>query len=216
MPESVSDGKKDLESWDLFTRQRRNLLVTSAVLFLVTYHEIEPIKDFKFIGFAFNFAKPINAPVILFVAAFYFLLRYYQFARGTWREYIDPALKGITHSLRVKFAAGQFKSELEKEGHTPIGGFRRNLNSPIEKYYVVIEGVINPEGDESKQATANRKITLTKWDRFCIEAHGWWRLFLHTPSATEFFLPFAVAAASILYYLAKNVSWLDLLIWIGL
>ena len=215
-------GKEDLKSWEFFTRQRRNLLITSVVLWFVTYHGIQPNKVLNFFGFTINFEEPINAPLILFVMVFYFLLRYYQFASGHWYKHVAPTLRDITEHLAIQFALKDWDAQVIADGNKPAkdGSGKISQKNPIglgrepvpgkgilskeisviePPYRIWVKGDIHPEGIDLHLTSAEKCIELLKPEEYCVRFYRWVILSWKTPSVTEFFFPPLVAYGALLY-----------------
>jgi hypothetical protein len=64
---------------EAFIRQRRNLLVTSTIVFLINFAGIEIGKQITLFGTKFTINNPIVIYISIWIILFYFLIRYIQY-----------------------------------------------------------------------------------------------------------------------------------------
>ena len=64
---------------EAFIRQRRNLLLTSAIVFLINFAAIEIDKQIIFFGTKLTINNPIVIYISIWIILFYFLIRYIQY-----------------------------------------------------------------------------------------------------------------------------------------
>ncbi|QDQ28343.1 hypothetical protein FNU76_19405 [Chitinimonas arctica] len=60
-------------------RQRRNLITTSILLWMMKFGEITALKKYNAVGFDFEFQNPAVLFTAIWIAFFYFLFRYFQY-----------------------------------------------------------------------------------------------------------------------------------------
>ena len=77
-----------------FIRQRRNLLITSIIVFLISFAGIEIDNNLVLFGTKFKINDPLIIYISIWIMLFYFLLRYFQYyieLDEEYREYNFPS-----------------------------------------------------------------------------------------------------------------------------
>ena len=91
---------------EAFIRQRRNLLVTSLIVFLISYSGIELSNQVIIFGTKFNIQNPLVIYFTIWMMLFYFLLRYIQYFNELNSEdsfYYQPFSKNDKESYFTLF-----------------------------------------------------------------------------------------------------------------
>jgi hypothetical protein len=88
-----------------FNRQRRNLIITSIILYIIEFAEPQ-LTQLSILGNVFVIGNPQFIVVLLWVALGYFLLRYWQYFNGlndvSIRQYFKTQLQSYASSRAAK------------------------------------------------------------------------------------------------------------------
>ena len=200
--------EQDNRAFDLLTRQRRNLLGSSLLLFFAKYYGLGYSK-LNLFGQEFDFKTPVEVANLLFPVVLYFSLRYYQFLRSLHGSYIISTLNGLSDDLLSKLALKTFIKLKKRDGlivnqgpewdeATETGIIR---NAP--PYEVRVRGYVSTKENPNNHRSLEDKIKLNKWDEFRVSFCRWRRLIVNTPMFTEFILPLIVSALAVLFHILK-------------
>ncbi|MBA1147390.1 hypothetical protein H0Z60_10015 [Ectothiorhodospiraceae bacterium WFHF3C12] len=178
-----------------FERQRRNLIAICVVIVFYDHAQIE-VSGISFLGAQIGIGHPQAIVHALWVAWFYFSVRYYQYFKAARAD----ELWQTTRMAFDRFARRTILQHLssggvEWRGAPSVGDFQRRgllrVGVTLPKYHPS-EGKLD-EGQD---------IEIPLW-RFAGPAlASLWYLTVHTPLATDVILPFILAVLAPLFWLS--------------
>lgn len=189
-----------------FVRQRRNLMIGSLVLLFseVTQLQIDKLSVF---GTELTIGKPQAITNALWVAVFYWLIRYYQYARQTYPGAIKSAMNSRVRETAKASASNQIKIERKHSQKrnkalpqikTPVANIRAHypncllLNVSYEFEVQNGEAIVPAE-------TVNVEIKGIRL--FVIKVKALLHTALHTTVLTEVVLPYIIFTLPLAYAL---------------
>ena len=199
------------QQYEAFVRQRRNLIIVSLVILFSEAIELKVEKVSAF-GNEVLIGQPQTVTTALWVAAMYWLIRFYQYSRATHKG----SLKNIIQSYIEKYEViwPVIQRRLKKDDATlvePIGGIEGipkiecTMLGNIQYRHNYLEADIslvkttNNEFASVTQRLGNRTVRVDGADLFWLHLRAWIYLILHTTLFTELVLPYLVFTLPILY-----------------
>lgn len=180
------------EFLDLFNRQRRNLLVTSLLLFFAKSYGLQ-YPEMNILGNKFEFETPLDVSFLLLIFLIYFLLRYYQFFRDIGDKGFYKEFEVRSRKLGAERAEKVFKAKYKNDFNKKIS---KSKLYDLKSWAAVVE-----YKTEGNAPVYQEKILLGKFDQLLIFIQVWWSITIHTPLVTEFYLPFVLGLLALSYYL---------------
>lgn len=181
-------------------RQRRNLIVTCTLLWIITFGGVEFTK-ISFAGFDVTFENPNALTLSIWIAFWYFLYRYYlyfldegifEFQR-IFNAALEQKCRPIIRHLVEKKYPGNIMTE-----HYSYALLKRNR-------WIVYGASPNPEGAGSSFETEDFEIAINPWKLWSGILTAIMNSVFRNTVVTDYLLPF-VLADFILYYCGTN-SW---------
>lgn len=197
-----------------FVRQRRNLMIASLVLLFSEATELKVEKISAF-GTELLIGQPQAVTTALWVAAIYWLIRYYQYARAGYQGALRQAVQGRVLNTCAPAALKRLLRE-EPSLLTPIESVKVlpqiNYSSTgvivNETNFLEIELGLHKTATDERSSTIevmSRRVRLDGVDLFLLKVRAFIHTILHTTLFTEVVLPYVVFAAPILYAVYKAV-----------
>jgi hypothetical protein len=198
------------DATDGFHRQRRNLILGSITVLFVEIAGIRLNADAGVFGFSFAIHKPETMSWFLWIAVFYWLVRFYQYHRvriptgfveHAQSVYFDYLREHAIESIRatVPEVLPNRPSDVEAGERCEL----RPFNFALKKRTLwTIEGQCTPawqvwhgddlraQHDSHETGVVFRGLTL-----FMARLRGYWRAVAHTPLFTDYGLPYLVFLA---------------------
>ena len=175
-------------------RQRRNLLILSAILFFLKFAEIE-IEKFSIVGIEFSsFKNPNSIFMALWIAWIYFAVRYYQYFsqegfpcfKCVFREVLDgKSAKKIDKIVRKDYPTKITKNVT----YTTLKGWGWEYSGQIEK---------KPDGIGGHQIE-NFKLPISRWHLFPEIINSFFYVALNRSAFTDYILPIILAIIALCY-----------------
>lgn len=208
---------------DLY-RQRRNLLITSVILWSINFTGLK-IDHISFAGIDANFDKNFNVFYLVFFFWVYFLIRYYQYYCSEEKGVRFP----FQHFLNRESGIINKKYQISDEDKLYVGFDNKFLSIP----YITLdyEYVYNSEHDKIKMQ--NRLKAFCKSYNLCLHkenkikipallitqmyfcatiSYSYFLLkYLFTRSFTDYWLPFLFSLALIIW--CHGLMWDSLVFW---
>lgn len=193
-----------------FVRQRRNLMIVSLVLlfFEATELKVERISAF---GTEMLVGQSQAVTMALWVAALYWLVRFYQYSRTGYHMVLRQAVNERIREYEV-CAPVALKRVLRKEPSLlepfhdvesipSIECVTFEMLSYDSKHLDVQLGLKKTatDGQRSVSGTEKRKVRLDGASLFWLRVRSWIHLILHTTLFTELMLPYIVFTLPVLY-----------------
>jgi hypothetical protein len=185
-----------------FFRQRRNLIIISVVLLFLESSSVD-FGNAKAFDIELVFKHPEVVPIALWIAGFYWLLRYYQYFRKTeylglrkrWRDELYQVLRIVAPAKARKEQPNLFQTPRDiPNGKTIVKGISLSLNQHrLRDVSVDIDfGVTteSPDGTEVQAGgTPGVRLEFSYGELVVPRIRAAWRLLVHTPEGTQYFLP---------------------------
>ncbi len=193
-----------------FVRQRRNLMIVSLILLFseATDLRVEKISAF---GTELLVGQPQAVTMALWVAALYWLVRYYQYSRaeyhGALEQFIQSRVSQRTcPPVALKRLLREEPSLLEKFHDIkalPSIDYKSFSIKDIKHNYLVVTFELTKTATDGQatvtQGIGERTVRLDGADLFWLRFQSWIHLILHTTLFTELVLPYIVFALPVLY-----------------
>jgi hypothetical protein len=203
---------------ELFIKQRKTLIAVSVLLVLFHYSGISISLDgLKVFGLEMKGLNVLHISFLLWLSWFYFLLRYYQYFRDLPDKGIKNALDTrLTLNLkRIAFKEFQKSFSFEDLNYkNPPGvdgkvlSHELKLNEDksivlqIEEKFIGVEltadVLIHTESGGGYQTTGN-KVTISEGNLRKAKLHSLLWLSFNSHFVSEYFLPFAIAVAPVIW-----------------
>ncbi len=213
----AAKGKNEMnEANDIqagFIRQRRNLMIVSLVLLFAESAELT-IQELNIFGNVLHLAHPATVTYALWIGWAYWLWRYYVY----FHDLGDKGLKGA-HLRRldktvIPIALFQLKRDKEFMESLGVEGkaklyadsnmvsmYRR---SPWKYVIKITVQAASRRGDKVtyREIGLESYVVNTRWLLALAHIRAWADVLLRTRLLSEYFLPYAVAAAPFVYKVA--------------
>lgn len=200
-----------------FVRQRRNLMIISLVLLFSETAELK-IEKLSAFGNELVIGKPYAINAALWVAGFYWLMRFYQYSRPKVASMLHGTIypraqeKALPVALKLLLAKyPEFKEpypdlpgakpEISARTYTFKGHMRQYLDLEIELQKAASSGT---NGIASGLGTHN--VRIEGWPLRKLRLRAWIYLVIHTRHFTEYILPYALFALPVAYGIYQAVS----------
>ena len=204
-----------------FLRQRRNLNIISVVLLLLEWSSVD-FRNAKAFDIEMTFKHPEVVPVALWIAGFYWLLRYYQYFRKTEYSNLRARWRADLYEVLREVAPARIRNELPNLLQTPRdiphGITIVKANSLVLNHHLLREISVNigfqvttasPDGTAAQASSIPAtRLEFSFRELLILRTRAAWRLLLHTPEVTQYFLPpllFACACGTKLWQLIAPV-----------
>ncbi|WP_146219948.1 hypothetical protein [Marinomonas alcarazii] len=180
-------------------RQRRNLISVSGVLIFLKFAGVE-ISKLSFLGLDFDELKnPSAFYLLIWVAYFYFALRYYQYFWQEGRSKLTSYyISGVGHLTIDKVWTNAKKNKINGEFRTYEPNTLEELEGNDWKYEATYR---KADGTE----TVVGKV-LEKKERVKCRVNTIINLTFHTSAVTDYLLPFLFAIGALSYCFTGSTS----------
>jgi len=194
-----------------FVRQRRNLMIVSLVLLFseATDLKVEKISAF---GTELLVGQPQAVTMALWIAAIYWLIRFYQYSNAGYKGVLNNAVQHHVEKYEVCEPVA-LKRLLHEEPNLldPISGIKATstfeciqfgIHNSKPNYFEVLLGLkkVATDGTGGIDQRLDPKIVrIDGTDLFWLRVRAWIHLILHTTLFTELVLPYIVFALPVLY-----------------
>lgn len=193
-----------------FIRQRRNLIVISLVTLFAQYADVT-LSQLNVFGNVITIGHPIAIRAVLWIAWFYWLVRYFVYYhdvgdKGFWRVRIEqlskllkrdaPILLGRHLRTHEKWDCSDGKIEC-KFGTLDVRQVEGAWRIRITNTTINCE---RTHGNNSSTNINERDLFVTGKQLSRYQRHAFVRAVVSTRLATEYALPFAIAALPPLYW----------------
>lgn len=175
-------------------RQRRNLMVLSAIFLFMKFAQIE-IHKFSIVGIEFNsFKNPNTFFLALWIAWIYFSVRYYQY----FVQEGFPYFKEIFYAILDEKSTQKINAIVEKQ--YPLNT-RKNVSYTILKQW---NWVYSGQFDSCKNGVygidiRNFEMPISKWQLFPEILSSISCIMLNRSAFTDYFLPIIIAIITFCY-----------------
>jgi hypothetical protein len=181
-----------------FLRQRRNLIIISVVLLLLDFSSVD-FRNAKVFDIEMTFRHPEVIPGGLWIAGFYWFLRYYQYfrkseypnLRSRWRIELYELLKEAAQPRALK----NYEPPRDiRNGTTTLTPTTFEVNHHLLREVSLRIGfqvaTASPDGNAaSATSMAGTNFDFSYRELLIPRIRAAWRLFLHTPEVTQYVLP---------------------------
>jgi len=184
-----------------FVRQRRNLMIVSLVLLFseATDLKVEKLSAF---GTELLVGQPQAVTTALWIAALYWLIRFYQYSHDEYTGAISLAVKDRVVQISAPVA---LRKLLHEEPKLIVPGTVKAI--PItapsifesSKLSNVLEVQLQIGTPSANEGIGSRTIRIDGADLYWLRLRGWIYVILHTALFTELVLPYMVFALPVLY-----------------
>ncbi|MEK6211056.1 MAG: hypothetical protein AABM64_11930 [Pseudomonadota bacterium] len=198
-----------------FVRQRRNLIAISLVLLFAETTGIS-VDHLNILGIEIELDNPNSVIYWLWAGYWYWLLRYYQFFLATTNKGIQAGFESRLLPVLARFAMEKEEVESEELKSARLASPNRSVrlhnlgayfvkdmphNSVTAQFNVITVGTTSEGGNlfneiPQKTYTFSRRRLLLPVTRAALLTA------INTPVFSEYFLPFAIALAPPIYWLA--------------
>ena len=193
-----------------FVRQRRNLMIVSLILLFAESTELKVEKISAF-GTELLVGNPQAVTMALWVAAIYWLVRFYQYSGAVYPNAIENIIQNEVSNkncqkVALKRLLREEPSLLERFYDVkalPSIDYKSFSIKDIKRNYLVVNLELTKAAADGRksvtQVIGERTVRLDGADLFWLRFRAWIHLILHTPLFTELVLPYIVFALPVLY-----------------
>lgn len=205
------------ETTDTFVRQRRNLLIATISLFLLTFTDAK-LEQINLVGNKFEIGSPEKLMIFIWIVFFYLLWRYYTVLKETdtgfatkfhvWKiKYIEEeaevrlASKEYIDDLFKKYTQKQYSSEIEKVEFDKVFDVHLlNFKDGLHEVSGKLKGYIYFQGQQNKQSI-HGEYRVKIPDGFFLTKHcvNFLYVIFFTNRFSEFYMPLMLAILLTLY-----------------
>ena len=193
-----------------FVRQRRNLMIVSLVLLFSEATELKVEKISAF-GTELLVGQPQAVTMALWVAAVYWLVRFYQYSRAVFPNAMENIIQNQVNNktcqkVAIKRLIREEPSLLEPINnidaiptidYSSFGILASNPN--YLKVKLELKKTASDERSSATQGIGERIVLIDGSDLFWLRFRAWVHLISHTTLFTELVLPYIVFALPVLY-----------------
>ena len=192
-----------------FIRQRRNLMLSSLVLLFAEVVELKVTKLSLF-GNELLIGEPKAVNAALWIATVYWLIRFYQYSRQSFRNSIRTAIdarcselapalaKKIAmrdnKQLQMRFANSMQSPKVEWEGYTHRGHTQDYIRIEWLLKDTDVEAHGQPDG-----VLATHIISIEGRELQRLKLRAWPHMVIHTVVFTELILPYVLFGLPVVY-----------------
>jgi|GEM_PF-2870416 len=193
-----------------FVRQRRNLMVSSLVLLFSEFTQLKVEKISAF-GNELLIGKPQAVTIALWAATFYWLIRYYQYARSTHRGALRNGVQGrVNQTCSIPVLSGFLKKneswiyeETEKTNPTchvyPTQCDVIRIDPKYLDVRVSLEKTVQIDSGISHTMLGSHDYRIEGIALYWLRLKAFFHCVIHTPLYTEIALPYIVFSLPIVY-----------------
>lgn len=210
-----------------FMKQRRNLIGISLFLTVLLYLGIE-IRELNILGNKVIIDDPSKAPLLLWVAWGYFLVRYYQYFNECEGKEFERKKNDRLYHYSKKLAENRIRREWESKDYTETEWFDEydyesdkvtvlELEIGLYKNYPTYQTYgptrikvqrIKSSGmkDNAEINHHQHHVTISGLSFFYLKLRSFFHAILKTRAATEYYLPFAIALLPIIVTIVATIQ----------
>lgn len=185
-----------------FNRQRRNLIISSLIILFLEATGIE-LNTINIIGNNFKVNEPESIVLFIWVAVFYFFVRYIQVVRESnflhFNNYYSDLFSIILRRKAFKMVKmSMFGTTSERvDGKIVIfNNIESNSFDVITKYYpweLIVSGFYKvTDGDSTTQLSFKQTVHISKFQIFVLNVRSFFSMCISTTYFTEYLLPFFI------------------------
>ena len=197
-----------------FVRQRRNSMLASLVLLFSETSELS-ITKLNVLGNELWIDKPQVVTYALWVAAIYWLWRFYQYSRpnaaATIRTTINTRVQEISRPSAVRVVLGihpKFAQPFPELPHTkPTYTATEYAITAHERDYLEVKlrvtRAASAGGNAMSDGVGEQVIRITDRDLLILRVRAWFHALVHTRIFTDYMLPYVLFYVPVIYVLHK-------------
>jgi hypothetical protein len=193
MDESVFGRKAGSSMNEGLLRQRRNLILVCAVLWLLRFGEVG-LEKMSLAGFDVTFNRPEALYLAIWIAFAYFLYRYYQYFVRYGQQGVSDAFKSRLDHLALVWMA---RVQKQHEGWETKTGFPKMLDLSKARFVVRSEERIMENGREIGRQPF--EVRLNRWAVAARIVLAVLDAVFRSTVGTDYLLPFLLALGVLLY-----------------
>jgi hypothetical protein len=199
-----------------FVRQRRNLMIVSLVLLFSEVADLQ-IEKLSAFGNELVIGKPYAINAALWVAGFYWLLRFYQYSRpkiaAMLLNTIHPYIQQNALPEGVKLLRAAHPEYLEPFENVPADPELSVSNWTFRGHqpkYVDLQIELQKVASDGTNASVHRlgahEVRIEGWALRKLQIRAWIYLVIHTRQFTELILPYVLFGLPLAYWVWEAIS----------
>lgn len=210
-------GLAESEIRTAFVRQRRNLIVISLVLLFAETSGIS-VPQLNILGIEIKLDNPNAVIYWLWGGYLYWLLRYYQFFLATPDKGVQAGFESRLLPVLTRFAMEKEEAESEEFKAAKLASphrsvrmynsrafFVQRMHHSVTTQFNVITERTSSEGSNIIKEIPQKTYTFSRRRLLVPVTRAALLTVINTPVFSEYFLPFAIALAPPIYWLAVHV-----------
>lgn len=200
-----------------FVRQRRNLMIVSLVLLFSEVTDLT-VKKINVFGTELLIERPQAVTFVLWIAAIYWLIRYFQYSRVEYKGALENTVRHYVQKSDVSWPTAQ-KRLLKNEPDllAPFQGIETvprlecrqfSIKAYHPSHFDVQVHLTKTSGDALNSVATtigDREVRVDGFDLIWLRVRAWIHLIIFTTLFTELVMPYFVFATPVLYGCYKAI-----------